>query len=96
MKMIAAALLAVALLVGTVGHVYAGDTVRGYFRSNGTYVNSYHRSNPNGTVTDNYSFKGNISPYTGKEGSNYYRHSPSSPYYQGPSMNPNTYGHGPR
>ena len=32
--------------------------VEGYYRHNGTYVAPYHRSNPNATVTDNYSFKG--------------------------------------
>jgi hypothetical protein len=47
--------------------------VRGYFRSDGTYVHSYYRSNPNNTPVDNYSFKGNINPYTGKVGHNYYR-----------------------
>lgn len=43
-------------------------TVSGYTRSNGTYVESYHRSSPNGTQTDNYSSIGNTNPYTGQEG----------------------------
>jgi hypothetical protein len=68
-----------ALISGT---VLAGQ-VDGYYRSNGTYVAPYHRSNPNATVTDNYSFKGNINPYTGREGHNYYRSNPTSPYYDG-------------
>ena len=42
--------------------------VRGYYRSNGTYVQPHYRSSPNGTVLDNYSTKGNVNPYTGKEG----------------------------
>lgn len=42
--------------------------VKGYYRSNGTYVQPHYRSSPNGTVLDNYSTKGNINPYTGKEG----------------------------
>ena len=58
--------------------------VNGYYRANGTYVAPYCRSNPNHTVTDNYSFKGNVNPYTGQEGHNYYRHSPTSSYYEGP------------
>lgn len=35
--------------------------VGGYTKSNGTYVDSYHRSSPNGTTLDNYSVSGN--PY---------------------------------
>ncbi len=42
--------------------------VKGYYRSNGTYVQPHYRSSPNTTVLDNYSTKGNINPYTGKEG----------------------------
>lgn len=42
--------------------------VRGHYRSNGTYVQPHYRSSPNGTVLDNYSTKGNVNPYTGKEG----------------------------
>jgi len=35
--------------------------VEGYFKSNGTYVNGYWKSNPNGLKYDNYSFDGNWS-----------------------------------
>jgi hypothetical protein len=75
------------LMMATVlisGNVLAGR-VEGYYRSDGTYVAPYYRSNPNSTVTDNYSFKGNINPYTGREGHNYYRSNPTSPYYEGTS-----------
>src|SRR6516164_2859068 len=58
--------------------------VHGYYRSNGTYVQPYHRSSPDSTVTNNYSFRGNINPSTGKPGTNYYRHDLTSPYYTGP------------
>lgn len=40
--------------------------VRGYTRSNGTYVAPHVRSSPNSTPTDNYSYPGNTNPYTGK------------------------------
>jgi len=40
--------------------------VRGYIRSNGTYVAPHMRSSPNLTPTDNYSYPGNTNPYTGK------------------------------
>ena len=36
--------------------------VRGYYRSNGTYVQPYVRTSPNSTVTDNYSYPGNYNP----------------------------------
>ena len=55
--------------------------VRGYTRKDGTYVQGYQRSNPNSTVKDNYDYKDNTNPYTGKKGTNYYRDNPSSDYY---------------
>lgn len=58
--------------------------VRGYYRTDGTYVRPHYRSYPNDTVIDNYSFKGNYNPFTGERGTNYYRRHPSSPYYEGP------------
>jgi len=42
--------------------------VRGYTRSNGTYVDSHSRSDPNNSRTDNWSSKGNYNPYTGRKG----------------------------
>jgi hypothetical protein len=63
------------------------DHVDGYYRSNGTYVNGYERSAPNGTVTDNYSYQGNTNPYTGQVGTNRYEHDTTSPYYNGPDSN---------
>jgi hypothetical protein len=63
---------------------FADQFVHGYTRSNGTYVRPYYRSSPNGTVTDNFSYKGNVNPYTGAVGTNRYLHDKTSPYYQGP------------
>jgi len=42
--------------------------VRGYTKKDGTYVAPHTRSSPNGTKADNYSTKGNVNPYTGKQG----------------------------
>lgn len=42
--------------------------VRGHYRSDGTYVQPHHRSNPNNTGYDNWSTKGNTNPYTGEKG----------------------------
>lgn len=42
--------------------------VSGHFRSNGTYVQPYTATNPNGTQRDNYGTSGNVNPYTGSSG----------------------------
>ena len=42
--------------------------VNGYLKKNGTYVEPHYRTEPNHTILDNWSTKGNINPYTGKEG----------------------------
>lgn len=36
--------------------------VRGYYRSNGTYVAPHERTRPNSTIIDNYSYPGNLNP----------------------------------
>ncbi|MBU2645364.1 hypothetical protein KKI24_11715 [bacterium] len=57
------------LILLSVSVVYGGDVyVRGYQKSDGTYVQPHYRTSPNSTRNDNYSTKGNINPYTGKEG----------------------------
>ena len=55
----------------------ADEYVHGYTRSNGTYVQPYYRSSPDGTVGNNYSYQGNINPYTGNVGHNSYGYSQS-------------------
>ncbi|WP_199741558.1 hypothetical protein [Flavobacterium sp. GSP6] len=47
---------------------FAQVSVRGYYRSNGTYVQPHQRTAPNYTRNDNYSTVGNTNPYTGKAG----------------------------
>ena len=48
--------------------VEAQTKVRGYYKSNGTYVQPYVRSSSDSSVYNNYSTKGNYNPYTGKKG----------------------------
>jgi len=43
-------------------------TVKGYTRKDGTYVQPHNRSAPDGNFNNNWSTKGNVNPYTGKEG----------------------------
>ena len=47
--------------------------VKGYYKKNGTYVAPHYRKSPNSTVRDNFSYKGNVNPYTGKTGKNSYK-----------------------
>jgi len=42
--------------------------VQGYTKQDGTYVQPYHRTTPDATQNNNYGTKGNVNPYTGKEG----------------------------
>ncbi|WCM86680.1 hypothetical protein [Acidovorax sp. NCPPB 3576] len=50
-------------------HSYGGShSTSRYTRKDGTYVAPSHATNPNGSKADNWSQKGNVNPYTGKEG----------------------------
>lgn len=42
--------------------------VQPHYRSNGTYVDGYYRTNPNNSVYDNYSTYPNVNPHTGSVG----------------------------
>jgi hypothetical protein len=59
--------LAVALLSAT--SASARDVhVDGYYRKNGTYVQPHTRTAPDSNPYNNYSTRGNMNPYNGKEG----------------------------
>lgn len=59
-------IIALILVMVTSHLVLAQVSVKGYYKKNGTYVAPYIRSSPNSTKTDNYSYPGNVNPYTGK------------------------------
>jgi hypothetical protein len=42
--------------------------VNGYTRSNGTYVQPHYQTNPDRSMYNNYSTRGNVNPYTGQAG----------------------------
>jgi hypothetical protein len=42
--------------------------VRPHTRSDGSYVDGHHRTNPNGSTRDNYGASGNYNPYSGNTG----------------------------
>ncbi|WP_236517515.1 hypothetical protein, partial [Xanthomonas phaseoli] len=44
--------------------VSAQTHVKGYYRANGTYVQSHYRSAANSTTLDNYSTRGNVKGFS--------------------------------
>lgn len=64
--------------------------VDGYYKSDGTYVPGHYRTNPNGTVYDNYSTYPNINPYTHEQGD---RSAPSNMFVT-PVAEQNWFGQG--
>ncbi len=69
MKYLLSLILVVAIyfFVG-VGNTEALVRVRSYFRRNGTYVAPHYRTDPNSYKFDNWSYRGNINPFTGRRG----------------------------
>ncbi len=64
------------------GIIFADTYVNGYYKKSGTYVEGYYRSDSNNSVKDNWSYKGNVNPYTNEDGTNYYKGNKSSEYYE--------------
>lgn len=61
--------LACALLGALSFSALAGDThVKGYTRSDGTYVAPHYRSSPDSSKLNNWSSQGNYNPHTGATG----------------------------
>jgi hypothetical protein len=58
--------LAAAVTLTAASPSRADEYVHGYYRSNGTYVQPYSRSDPDGNPFNNYSYPGNLNPYTGQ------------------------------
>jgi len=63
LMMLAGVGLVVSMVLFTVSFAQA-DWTRGYYRSNGTYVQPYQRTHPDGNPYNNYSFPGNYNPNT--------------------------------
>jgi len=90
-KSIAVLILAILTMFVFASVADAAVRVSGYYKSNGTYVAPYYRSNSDGNFYNNWSTKGNINPYTGSIGTkttpsyNYY--TPSYRSYYTPSYN---------
>jgi len=64
--------ITIALALASASATFAEVWVNGHFHSHGTYVQQHFRSSPNSTVFDNWSYKGNANPFTGKIGTRTY------------------------
>src|SRR3990167_7629326 len=90
-KLLGSLLIIVSLFISSVPSAEAVVSVKGYYRSNGTYVAPHVRSNPNGLKSDNYSYtpsQGTYNKTYGTRGSTWdtptYITDPN--YYQGKSI----------
>jgi len=54
-KLIAVLLVAISIC-SVASNVFAAVSVRGYYRSNGTYVAPHYRTSPDSSVYNNYSY----------------------------------------
>jgi hypothetical protein len=61
-------LLALLFTIFFTNNVFADVYVKGYYKSDGTYVEPHYRSDPDGNFYNNWSTEGNVNPYTGKKG----------------------------
>lgn len=61
-------ILALGLVAAGAVLAQGSHTTKAYVKKDGTYVAPSIKTNPNDTKLDNYSSKGNVNPYTGKEG----------------------------
>jgi hypothetical protein len=81
MKAITVLLILLAIAVTS----FADQSVRGYTRKDGTYVNGYTRSDSDSSYNNNYSTKGNTNPYTGESGTNSRTYNDRTPDYNNKS-----------
>jgi hypothetical protein len=83
--------LVLCLAVATPAFAQSSHYVRGHVTKNGTYVAPHYQTNPDSSVLNNWSTRGNYNPYTGKAGtvdpysSSPYSSSNSNPYSSTPS-----------
>ena len=66
MKKILTILVSLALLLVATSVVIADEYVRGYQRRDGTNVSPHWRSSPDENPRNNFSYPGNVNPYTGQ------------------------------
>ena len=64
MKKFASILVIIGMML-SISVVFAARDVQvdGYYKDNGTYVESHHRSSPDDRIDNNYDYPGNTNPY---------------------------------
>lgn len=80
-------IILIAALAAFSATALADTYVKGYTKSNGTYVAPHYRSDANSSRYDNYNSQGNSNPYTGQSGTERNEYS-AQPQYN------NSYGNG--
>ena len=60
-------LLALAIVMAWLGVAHPQVLVDPYLRKDGVYVDGQYRSNTEGNPYNNWSYPGNVNPYTGKQ-----------------------------
>lgn len=73
-------LVVVACFAMNLATAQADTYVRGYHRSDGTYVRPHYRSSPDGSYNNNWSVYPNVNPYTGRQGTRPPTWNDRSPY----------------
>lgn len=68
MRIIAFGIAVAGLAFAGAASAQSSTKVRGYTRSDGTYVQPHHRTTPNTTRNDNWTTRPNVNPYTGRIG----------------------------
>jgi hypothetical protein len=68
MRQLASIIIVPAIVLAVSIPAKADVYVRGYYRSNGTYVQPHWRSSPDGNFSNNWSAYPNVNPYTGAQG----------------------------
>lgn len=90
--MLKKALLALAVTIASLTATGVGNAdtwVRGYVKSNGTYVQPHYRSTADAKFSNNWSTYPNVNPYTGRMGT---RLTPPTRSYSFPSYRSPSYG----
>lgn len=72
-------LLLAAVVFAGAANAAGSHSTKGHVKKDGTYVEPSRATNPNSSKADNYSSKGNLNPYTGKEGTKD-PYAPKNPY----------------
>ena len=72
MKLVSFLMMLACVFIIISSTAFADVSVRGYYRSNGTYVQPHYRSNPDGNVYNNWSTYPNVNPYTGRTGTKHW------------------------